>query len=1144
MPDDIYFQWQNEALKNTIYPLREQKLRDFLVYYQEIDLWTEYEEKAVAGSELAAEMAAMQAEKEQQRTAEYEQFQRGLSYFRSGSDRAEIEESKELVDQRALETIANQYQIFSDSFSVSRSYVLNRLKSALEAERLRIMKEIASTEQTIRNVPNHTRIKDIKDQLAGLLKARDVIDEELERKVYPFIAIFKRVEDDLKHIANLVKEKEEQRKKSDSDLRRLSYLLKVRKDEKQLQEYRIEYAGLEEKQRRLDAEVEQLKDALSDPSPQAMRLALDRRGSNGQQQTARKTDVVNWKVEQYKTALQTKDHQALLEEIVRRFLDDPKRYPLWLQYMVIHFSGMRYKSAHGSWGDPRDLLLALRMHEIGAKKHFDNVADIEAQSLRELNVEEMTDQEALDALRSLKDQLPKWMWKQIVERTELRTTEVSSEDWEELSAEEKAEYLERESAVFREIMRKWKQDHLTGWRREHDRANRLIVSRAVCNEVAEHIQHLRGHTPPGGLTAKPEWYIREHKAGRLNRGADRAIFVKPEHHGNFKEGASILWLRWVTGGKPNPWRIAHPLTLPDDSGLLPAGWISSGAARVLKQASKRLARLVNASTDWVYEISGDGFRRKRIVIQNAEGATRTQSRAKKAKKERKDRREQARGKKNRGGGRTTASRKAARLAPVEQENWLRWMHEATVAEVAQTANGPVVLTFETALPDEDPRRSTIGVFRHDARNLTYRESKSNFNGSFVGYLPQAEMPLEDMKEMLDWNKILRREDAVSAEEMEAYWQQVTAIVPLENKVGAGTSAATTDGQAPTKAEPDFLVEVAPRYSRFGHQEYAVCYELATRRGKPIRQVHKPRIELRRGLQLRVSLQDKEKIGSETYHRITSCEAEPRAVGFYISVVNPEAFERDNRFYQRAVDCFALPKGQPASLPFVSEATEKGKIGLRQVRSTNAKSKPKAQDSRKRMLGGVKLRVSAVQHHRNDHRSKALGKVNGIIDTDGKDDYYLIVRCPRFPSFEGMWIKTRDVEPITETEYAADSPAMVNAAEDAKPKMVKVIPKDQGRTTVRLFTLVSGEGRAKRPDKKNANFVRAKLELDKEDGPLTVGPPETDDSGLSCHKIVTSPSKPDVVGLYIRSKEVEEVEEGLPASPAAVAPAGRPVSSPR
>ena len=38
MTELLYFQWQNEILLKTIYPLREMKLRDFLVYYQEIDL--------------------------------------------------------------------------------------------------------------------------------------------------------------------------------------------------------------------------------------------------------------------------------------------------------------------------------------------------------------------------------------------------------------------------------------------------------------------------------------------------------------------------------------------------------------------------------------------------------------------------------------------------------------------------------------------------------------------------------------------------------------------------------------------------------------------------------------------------------------------------------------------------------------------------------------------------------------------------------------------------------------------------------------------------------------------------------------------------------------------------------------------------
>jgi len=42
-----YFQWQNEFLCKTIYPMREQKLRDVLIYYMEVDVWSQYKDKDV-----------------------------------------------------------------------------------------------------------------------------------------------------------------------------------------------------------------------------------------------------------------------------------------------------------------------------------------------------------------------------------------------------------------------------------------------------------------------------------------------------------------------------------------------------------------------------------------------------------------------------------------------------------------------------------------------------------------------------------------------------------------------------------------------------------------------------------------------------------------------------------------------------------------------------------------------------------------------------------------------------------------------------------------------------------------------------------------------------------------------------------------
>ena len=48
MTEPLYFQWQNEFLLKTIYPMREVKLRDFLVSFAEIDIWSAYKDRDIA----------------------------------------------------------------------------------------------------------------------------------------------------------------------------------------------------------------------------------------------------------------------------------------------------------------------------------------------------------------------------------------------------------------------------------------------------------------------------------------------------------------------------------------------------------------------------------------------------------------------------------------------------------------------------------------------------------------------------------------------------------------------------------------------------------------------------------------------------------------------------------------------------------------------------------------------------------------------------------------------------------------------------------------------------------------------------------------------------------------------------------------
>ena len=436
-------------------------------------------------------------------------------------------------------------------------------------------------------------------------------------------------------------------------------------------------------------------------------------------------DIVLYLAEKENARLEKLNHDQLLDEVFQRFWKEPERFPLWLQYMVIHFSGMRYASAHDSWYDPNTLLLDLRTMDIqeGLKSKDDESKETT------YDIDDMTPEQILEELTSYKDQLPKWMWKEIVEVTDLRLTEVTKEDedWENLSPEEQQERnsnLEKKTAQYRQIMEKWKKNNMTGWRKEHDRANRLIVTRAVCNEVAEHIQHLRGHEGAAGLTEKPAWYMgaeSKYYESKERKAGSRPYFVKAKSRNDFEVGASILWLRFVHE-KPNQWRVAKPLETKAGDGLIPDAYRGRNIE----------------SGNWVYKL-GEPVERTRIKTTNKKGSPK---------------------------------------GPKDIQ-WLRWMHEATVVEVAETAetgeSDKVVLTFETALPDDDPSHSTIGLFKRYLSDLTREQVEDSYNAAFVGFVPEREIPppdlgdslQRDLEEMLDWNHILQK-DVVSAVELEDY----------------------------------------------------------------------------------------------------------------------------------------------------------------------------------------------------------------------------------------------------------------------------------------------------------------------------------------------------------------------------------------
>lgn len=700
MAEPMYFQWQNEILRKTIYPMREPKLRHFLLYYMEIDIWKQYKDKDIAA--LKPDVDAFTKAQEMAAITAYKSYSSLRDYFMLKDVRGYYLKIKPL-DEAELTEINNFHAVFIQNWPKDirgeRSFVEGQIQFWTQ-HRNTIKDWVKSRERRLENMaPDHPR------------KVPETQELELKKK-----STLPMAEQELDQLRAFLKtyDKIEQRK--------LAWY-KLSKSDPNFKTPEAEFLVHYKPERPVTAQ-----------------------------------DIAVWKAEEYEASLEKKNQFQLLEEIYQRFKNEPKRFPFWLQYMVVHFSGMRYASAHSSWADPKDLLIRLRGLNLGndlkkvddieiekrckekiaayesatspnkpklaqaAEKEWKDKVALHMLSVKangpktrrnglialqteELNYEikSMSTDEVLKILESMKTTFPKWAWKEIVELTPLRVNHVTDEGWEKLTPEEEAERNSPQANDIRMVMDAWENYDATAWREEHGRTHELIVSRAVCNETAEHIQHIRGYLPPGGLTPKPKWYFNNETENKI-AGEPRPFYTKPASEKDYVPGASILWLRFVDK-LPNDWQIAKAVKTKAGVGLLPDSF-----------SANRKADPKSLTTPWVYQ-KGDTVTRMRTV-------TNPQTKAK-----------------------------------VQQKQWLRWIHEATVAEVAETADGMTVITYETALPDGDKATSCLGIHKMPLHWHLSDGPEDTYNRSFVGYVPEGQVPMEHLKTMLDWNRILLKKVA-------------------------------------------------------------------------------------------------------------------------------------------------------------------------------------------------------------------------------------------------------------------------------------------------------------------------------------------------------------------------------------------------
>ncbi|HRJ55554.1 MAG TPA: hypothetical protein PLV64_04650 [Anaerolineales bacterium] len=692
MAATYYFQWQNPQLLKDIYPMRLPKLRDFLIYYKEADLWAQYKDKDIAT--LAADVKEYEDGMDAARATEFKQYSSLKSYFMTKDVKGFFVKYNPL-EPEALALVQKNHDLFITSWPKDirgeRNFIQMRIESfktnlGFLRDRIRFLQR--QLEGMAAEHPNRAKVQAEYDLKNG--SALPMLLEEME-KLRQFEATYDKIEGPKLEWYKLTK--------ADPNYKTTE------------EEFLVNY----------------------DPKV-----------------PVRLQDIVRLKVEQYTKTLEGKDQYQLLAEIRQRFEKEPKRFPTWLQYMVIHFSGMRYKSAHGSWADPKDLLVRLRVDEVKKAQAALTDADVTAKCAEKIAqyegtgankpalakatekvwkdkialhmqgvkangpktkraglaalVEEearydfmtMTTDQALAKLEAMKSQLPAWAWKWIVMLTSLRVNHVTAPGWETFTPEEdKTRFADM--TLF-PIFSKWASDNTGMWRPEHGRSQEIIVTRAVCNETAEHAQHIRGHLPPGGLTDNAARYVKA--AAEKVPGA---YFIKPIDAKPYTQGASIFWLRYVNS-EPSVWQVPKPTQDANGVGLVPAEYMGK---RPAPKGGKKNAPPPIAP--WEYKAGG--FTRSRTTI-DAEKKKSTQA------------------------------------------QWLRWIHEATVIEVVDTADGTYVYTFETSLPDDFAGTSCLGIFRNTLRWNLDDGTEDNYNRSFVGYVPEGQVPVENLKSLMDWNKII------------------------------------------------------------------------------------------------------------------------------------------------------------------------------------------------------------------------------------------------------------------------------------------------------------------------------------------------------------------------------------------------------
>jgi hypothetical protein len=695
---------------------------------------------------------------------------------------------------------------------------------------------------------------------------------------------------------------------------------------------------------------------------------------------------------------------------------------------------MRYLSAHGSWADPTYLLELIGQNNNIA---IPDVPEPDAMSIP-------ADQTALEQLKLLKPNIPSWMWKNVVRFTPLQIEEVTENDtdWEVYPKNRNEPGFDNN--FWGSTFTKWYKKDITQWRAHHQATIDPIVNRAVCNEVSEHILHLRWLTPSGGLNHKVDWY--RHRARETEKlpanHPHKAIFKRATSVADFRPGASIFWLVWYPH-PPNSANVAYAIS---DFNFFPDGINMNGGSK--KKKPKGKGGRVDAN-GWKYGYEGNWLVRTRKLydqeIQVQLNATKREMELQRRRDINKLKENLAQGKSKNKKKKSQAIRKKEKklkqlenndqfnkqvaregkrqrrtLGKQEVKQILRWRHEAIVVSAEEMTSGKYVWTFET--------ETEIGLNRRNLYDLIGTDNNDDYQ-VFIGYMPSLDnLPdTKDPKKFLPGTFMTREHASKMKKRLKEmlrrdwilpgrYPEQTYANPPNQKPITEPPEPFDVDPNLPPAEQPHWVKIIPPKKKPFViNENYKVRHK---KKDYPIMNPvpMEKRQRLPAGTLVGVSPNHKETTtdpgdgtiqahNGKYYYLVTFCEVYPETLSTFIvvdrteDVADPVAYKKEQEKNK--------PAKPPKQIDLVIEAIVDPDKESKHIINCWEKKKSKPSSGLPAFrLPDMKTRLQLEEGWKIS--------VHSVLTADN-GYFHKIAKCDDLKKAKGWYVRTQDIDLPGEAE---------------------------------------------------------------------------------------------------------------------------------